>query len=482
MRTRDLLRASATVIAAASRRQAVPGLALVVLWFVVAMAGVQVSGTPPLADRHDDSPLASDRQSRRTPVVDVFERSRDAVVNISATEIIEARGPAGLDRLFQEFFDFPTRPEARQYRRQSVGSGFVIHPQGYIVTNAHVVIRSMERKVVFADGSEYDARIIASDEERDLAILKIDANRDLPSLPFGRSDDLMVGETVIAIGNSLGYAHTVTAGVVSAVNRDLSFTPEVSLRRLIQTDASINPGNSGGPLLNVLGELIGVNTAIRGDAENIGFAIPVDQLREVLPAMLDVNRRYGIETGLTVNGFERPTVATIAPGSPAATAGFQAGDLLAEVDGRPIRQSVDYYIALIGRRPGEDVALRVVRNGAILDRTIRLVSRPAPDGLALAREKLGIVVDELPEQIARELGLRGEVGLLVTEVEPGGPADRAGILRRDILISLGRRYMSSAQDLGQILEAADHGDQVPVAVLRVDRWGKARLSGPIRIR
>jgi serine protease Do len=191
---------------------------------------------------------ASDRARRRSSVVEVFEAARDAVVNISSTEIVEVRHP------FDQFFDRRRRSRPRQYKNTSVGSGFVIHAEGYIVTNAHVVARSTDRTVTFADGREFDAQVVASDREHDVAILKIDAT-GLKPLALGRSSDLMTGETVIAIGNPLGYEHTVTAGVVSAINRDLLFSKEHMLRGLIQTDASINPGNSGGPLLNVLGEL-----------------------------------------------------------------------------------------------------------------------------------------------------------------------------------------------------------------------------------
>jgi S1-C subfamily serine protease len=216
---------------------------------------------------------------RRTPVVEVFEASRDAVVNISSTEVVEVRDP--FDRFFDGVFDRRHRTRPRQYRNTSVGSGFVIHSDGYIVTNAHVVARSTDRTVTFADGREFDAQVLASDRDHDVAILKIEASEALKPLAMGQSTDLMIGETVIAIGNPLGYQHTVTAGVVSAVDRDLMFSKDHMMRGLIQTDASINPGNSGGPLLNVLGELIGVNTAVRGDAQNIGFAIPVNQVRRL---------------------------------------------------------------------------------------------------------------------------------------------------------------------------------------------------------
>jgi S1-C subfamily serine protease len=220
----------------------------------------------------NEPPAAEARASRRTPVVEVFESARDAVVSISSTEKVIVRSRSPFDSFFDEFFEMPP---SRERSRDIVGSGFVIHSQGYIVTNAHVVARSSEQRVMFAGGAEYEATIVAADKSRDLAILKIDAGTSLPTLPFGRSDDLMIGETVVAIGNPFGFQHTVTAGVVSAVNRDVTISREIVFEDLIQTDASINPGNSGGPLLNALGQLIGVNTAIRGDAENIGFAIPV---------------------------------------------------------------------------------------------------------------------------------------------------------------------------------------------------------------
>ncbi|MHC5024055.1 MAG: trypsin-like peptidase domain-containing protein [Planctomycetota bacterium] len=424
----------------------------------------------------------ADRARRRTPVVDVFERTRDAVVNISSKEIVTVRQSFGGGSIFDDFFDLPRRPRTRQYTRQSVGSGFVIHPDGYIVTNAHVIARTAERKVTFADGGVFDAEVIAADPERDIAVLKIDpGGTELPILPLGRSNDLMIGETVIAIGNPLGFQHTVTAGVISATERDLELGPNLSLPSLIQTDASINPGNSGGPLLNVLGELIGVNTAIRPDAQNIGFAIPVDRLREVLPDLIDVERRYRLRSGLAVGNLDEPRVLRVERGSPAAQAGLRVGDVLLAIDGRPVREGIDYNIALIGRRAGDTLRLRVRRDDEQLRVPLRLDARPAPDGTRLARARLGVEVRPLPEDIGRELGLRPNSGLLVVQIVPGGPADEAGMERRDVLISLGRHSVSTVDDLGQLLETADAGDVVPVSVIRVERNGKWRLNGAIRL-
>lgn len=426
------------------------------------------------------------RESRRTPVVDVFEASRGAVVNISSKEIITVQDPFGFNDLFEQFFDMPRGPNIgpreRQYTRTSVGSGFVIHAEGYIVTNAHVVAQTAERKVIFADGREFDAQIVAADPTRDLAVLKVESDQPLQTLRLGRSDDLMIGETVIAIGNPLGYQNTVTAGVISAIDRELAFRRGMKLSGLIQTDASINPGNSGGPLLNVLGELIGVNTAIRGDAQNIGFAIPVDQLREVLPDLLDIERRYRLVCGLKVDTLNSPRILAVQPGSPADEAGIRPGDELLTIDGRPIREGIEFCIALIGCRPEQVIDLQVRRAGRLVDAKMVLKSRPRPDGAQLAMEKLGLDVQELQPEVAEALGLAGVSGLLVSGVEPGSPAEQTGLQRRDVLIGIGRHSVASLDDLGQLLEVVRSGEALPITVLRVDRRMKVRLSGELTAR
>ena len=397
---------------------------------------------------------------RRTPVVEVFESARDAVVNISSTEIVEVRDP------FNRLFDF-RRSHPRRLKRTSVGSGFVIHPDGYIVTNAHVVARSTDRKVIFANGREYDATVVASDREADVAILKINAPYPLDTLAFGRSSDLMVGETIIAIGNPLGYQHTVTAGVVSAVGRDLEFENEIMMTGLIQTDASINPGSSGGPLLNVLGELIGVTTAIRGDARNIGFAIPVDRLRELLPELLDVERRYRVQSGLRLIAEAEPRVASVKAGSPAARAGIEPGDILREIEGDDVEEVVDFHIALIGRGPGDRLDLVLSRNGRIYRTSLRLQGRPEPDAARLIRDRLGLEVRPLPEELAHKLGLPGGGGFVVVNVDPDSPARQVGIRARDVLLALGRYYPTTLQELGELVEYLDPSQEVSVTYLRV---------------
>jgi serine protease Do len=405
-------------------------------------------------------PAEDPRALRRTPVVEVFESARDAVVNISSTEVVEVRDP--FDQLFQGFF----RSAPRTMKRTSIGSGFVIHPQGYIVTNTHVIARSTDRTVTFAGGREYDARVVAADREHDVAVLKIDAGQPLKTLPFGRSADLMIGETVVAIGNPLGYQHTVTAGVVSAINRDLESGGNVVMRGLIQTDASINPGNSGGPLLNVLGELIGINTAIIGDAQNIGFAIPVDQLRALLPDLLDVERRSRVSSGLKLASGE-PRVESVEKGSPAERAGVALGDVLRSVDGQRVGEAVDFCIAMIGRGPGDTLRLELLRGGRPIQAELKLEGRPPPDAAALLRQRIGITVRPLPGGLARELGLPRGQGFVVVDIEPGSPARRIGMADRDVLLALGRQYPTTMEELGDLADSLRGGQQLVVTYLRV---------------
>ncbi len=443
---------------------------------LVAWAVLILIGASPVATAAGQDTL----NRRRTPVVEVFETSKDAVVNISSTEIVQVRDP--FDRLFERLFDPAFRSRTRQYKRTSVGSGFVIHPRGYIVTNAHVVARSTGSTVTFADGREFDTRVVATDREHDVAILLIDSPRPLATLRFGRSGDLMIGETVIAIGNPLGYQNTVTAGVVSAVGRDLESSGEVVLRDLIQTDASINPGNSGGPLLNVLGELIGVNTAIRGDAQNIGFAIPVDQLRELLPGLLDVERRYRIESGLRLSNVIEPRVVLVEPGSAAEAAGIRVGDILREIDDHRLVEPVDFHIALIGRQAGDRLRLELLRNGRPVATTLKLRARPPPDAEYLTRRRLGIEVTELPRDLGQELRLPRGAGLVVVVVEPDSPADVIGMKARDILVGIGRYHPSTLEELGQLLAFVDANEQVTVSYLRVNRPKIIRYRKTLRAR
>lgn len=424
-----------------------------------ALWGVAVTSATPPGDT---------QPQRRTPVVAVFEAAKDSVVNIASTQIVQMRSPSGMDRLFEQLFDLPTAsPFSRRYQRTSVGSGFVLHPSGYIVTNAHVVARTADRKVIFADGRSLEAQVIASDPERDLAILKIDTHTPLKPLALGHSHDLMVGETVVAIGNPLGYQHTVTAGVVSALDRTLDFDHHLSFKGLIQTDASINPGNSGGPLLNVLGELIGVNTAIRGDAQNIGFAIPVDQLRQILPSLLDVERRYRITTGIQVSSMGPCRVAAIQPQSPAATILLRVGDEIIRIGDQPVRTVVDYHLALVGCSADQSIPIHVLRHGQAISLTLNLASRPKPDGAKLLWQRFGIEATPLTRKMAHAMGLGQLHGVLIKRVDHGMDPARLPFQRGDVIVQIGRHQLKSLEDIGALLEPLKAGQTVRITVLRV---------------
>ncbi len=409
-----------------------------------------------------ESPTSQD--ARRTPVVRVFEKCRDAVVNISTTRVIRMRsiGWGSLD----DIFDFGG-PRPGDRRIESVGSGVVIHESGYIVTNAHVVAQASDVHVTFADKRTLPAKVVAVDREHDLAVLKVDTLEPLACQKLGRSDDLMVGETVVAIGNPMGLQHTVTTGIVSALERDLQFTDEIAYRGLIQTDAPINPGNSGGPLLNIEGALIGINTAIRGDAQNIGFAIPVDRVWELLPSLLDIERRERVRFGLQVNGQDAK-VTEIRQDSPAAKTDLKPGDHITAFDGQPVHDGIDFYVHLLGHRPDSEVKLIAQRGQQRVEASIPLTSIPIPDGAALASKLLGAKLVELTPEQRRRAELPDYVGLMAESVDRAGPADRVGIIPSDLILRLDGVPVSSLKDVGLALEQTRAGQRIVADGLRVD--------------
>ncbi len=405
--------------------------------------------------------------ARRTPVVEVFQRTRDAVVNIAATQVFETTAvPFNFDLLDEFFGGSAPRSQTRRYTATSLGSGFVIHSDGYIVTNAHVLVQAAVQKVIFADKSEYEAERVAIDEQHDLAVLRIKAEKPVPAITLGRSDDIMVGESVIAIGNPLGFQHTVTAGIVSAVDRTLQVNQNLSFDGLIQTDASINRGNSGGPLLNVMGELIGINTAIRGDAQNIGFAIPVDALRKLLPDMLSIERGpKRLEIGLRLSWRNRLNV--VEAKGPAAAAGIEAGDELLSVDGRPMKHDVDFYVYLLGIKPENHLLLELKRGAKAIHATLQPNAVPIPDGNKLLKQRFGFAVRLLTKQQAQDLDLKG--GLVITSVEPGSPADQAGFQSGLIVVQVGQHFPTDLDELGLLLEHVNPGEKVQFRVWRIQR-------------
>ncbi|MFW6066333.1 MAG: trypsin-like peptidase domain-containing protein [Planctomycetota bacterium] len=416
---------------------------------------------------------------RVTPVVRAYRRVRPAVVNISTEKVVTTRRGFGQD----PFEDIFPSPFTRRVPVQSLGSGVLIDGGGYVVTNAHVVRRARSVSVSLQDGTQFDGRVISAAPEHDLAVLKIDpGDEDLPHLPPGRSDDLMVGEPVIAIGNPLGYANSLTTGVVSAVDRTLEFRGGVRYEGLIQTDAPINPGNSGGPLLNIKGELIGINTAIRADAQNIGFAIPIGTVIKELPDMLDFERINRVEFGAKVvqrcaADRREVVVAEVRQDTP-ADGKLTVGDRVVGVNGSDVEHITDFTCEMLSIGSDEPVEIRVLRDGREVTATVRLRSRPIPDGRLLAERVFGLTLRDIDAEAARELRLPTDRGLLVVGVEQGSVADRVGIRLKDILFQVNRYYVDDTATLGEILENVQPGEVVRAGILRgnVAVWTNIRAE------
>jgi serine protease Do len=445
-----------------SRRKILTSLAL----FASLLFPLSVKNT--IAQNRTDT-----RAERTTPAVRVFREFSPAVVNLSTTKIVTVQSRFG-GGIFDDMFDFPMRGGPRSYKTTSVGSGFLIHADGYLVTNAHVVDRAAECKVTFSDGTILDAQEVAIDRRHDLAVLKVNARKSLPHLKLGRSDDLMPGETVIAIGNPLGLQHTVTTGVISALDRTLEFEGDHVYSGLIQTDASINPGNSGGPLLNALGELIGINTAIRGDAQNIGFAIPVDRLTELLPEMLDIERLRQVDFGMhfdgkPLEGKQRGVrIARVDAETPASKAKVQAGDILVSIDNQPTHDYIEAF-SLLERTPvGQTLKLVLLgEDGKSKNVEVPLAEIPRQDASRIMKRLFGIELREMNKSDLDLIGINRPIGLVITTITPGSEANKQGMAAGDIITKFGGISVSDLASLAHLTKQVEHNDRIPFQLLRI---------------
>jgi serine protease Do len=284
----------------------------------------------------------------------------------------------------------------------------------------------------------------------------------------------MVGESVIAIGNPLGLQHSVTTGIISALGREMPTSAEHTFKDIVQTDAAINPGNSGGPLLNILGEQIGVNTAIRSDAQNVGFAIPIDRVRALLPRLLAVEARARVKLGIVLGGevtapIAGATIASIEKGSPAARAGLSPGMTIIAVGEASTPSLIDALVALLEQPAGKPFrVLAVPQKGPVQDVRVTIEALPKPDGTKLALERFGLVLASLDAARAQRLGLRMGAGLLVLDVDRKGPGARAGVEPGDLVTRVGPYGVRDVDELGVLLEKLSAGDRVVVRVVRID--------------
>jgi Do/DeqQ family serine protease len=416
---------------------------------------------------------ATNPSARRTPVVAAVEKVRGAVVNVAAEQLVRIRIPSGrgdsmADLLFGDLFE---RPRYRRgYQVTSLGSGVIVSAEGYVLTNNHVVERGARFRVQLLDGREVGAKVIGTDPSSDLAVLKLDTKEKMPFVPPGRSDDLLIGETVIAIGNPFGLANTVTTGVVSAIHRNFK-AGDRTLFDFIQTDASINPGNSGGPLLNIEGQLIGVNTAILGErSAGIGFAIPIDRAKRIAEDLiqhgevregysgLDVQDTPGHEDDSGKKESARVLVAGVETGSPAANAGFRKGDVVESVDGHSVESAEEYRFRVRDLPIGGTSRVEVLRGNDRVVLTLRSVEL-SPDKLdALVARRTGIELGE-----AR---IQGDRYVVAKAIRRGSPAARVGLVAGDVIREVNSREVSTVAEFRKQAGKARRSGQLVLLVQR----------------
>lgn len=387
---------------------------------------------------------ATASELRMTPIVKAVQSVKDSIVNIHGHKTVSTVSAVGGDT-------------PRQVN--GMGTGVVIDHRGFIVTNHHVVDGVRRIQVTFSNGETMIARLIAHDLTTDLAVIKVDASKDLPCINIGRSTDLMPGETVIAVGNAYGYENSVTRGIISALHRSVQVTENQKYDDLIQTDASINPGNSGGPLLNIDGQMIGINVAVRVGAQGIGFAIPVDTVMEISARMMSTERMsdqfHGIR-GKTVYEGETPIfkITGIEKDSPADAAGIRIGDTLTSIGTQKIERQLDVELALLNRSLGEEISLEVDRTDE-LGKQLALVTKSlsgATNVSDLAWRTMGVRVKSMPEQEFAQLASRYRGGLQVVAVRAGSPAETEGIQIGDILVGMHDWETISYENLDYILK------------------------------
>ncbi|MGH7381805.1 MAG: DegQ family serine endoprotease [Candidatus Methylomirabilales bacterium] len=400
--------------------------------------------------------------------VEVAERLKPSVVNISTTQKVQPsrrqtepffRGP------FREFFG--EEFFERFFERRSLGSGVIVDAKGTILTNNHVVEQADEIQVTLVDERTFQAKVIGTDPKTDLAVIRIEGAKDLKPASLGNSAKIRTGDFVIAIGNPFGLSHTVTVGVISATGRaGMGIT---AYEDFIQTDASINPGNSGGPLLNIDGQVIGINTAIVASGQGIGFAIPITPAREIMEQLIkegritrgwlgvliqpltpDLARQFGVKAG------EGVVVGDVLEGGPAEKAGLTTGDVIQAVGGKPVTDVRGLQRVVAALRPGTQVAVTVNRKGKDVTLNATVGQMPTEEPVAVTPEPFerhGFAVQDLTPELREKLQVK-EGGVLVASVEPGSPAFRRGLRPGDVILEVDRQPVKSRQDLLAMLQAS----------------------------
>ncbi len=423
----------------------------------------------------------------------LVKKAKDSVVNISTVKVIKGHrgipfpfhGPFGQDDPFREFFERFFRDHMpKNFRQKSLGSGFIIDKAGYILTNNHVVEGTDEIRVKLANDTELDAEIVGRDPKTDLALIRIKTDHPLKPLPLGDSDKLEVGDWVIAIGNPFGLGHSVTAGIVSAKYRRIGAG---AYDNFIQTDAPINPGNSGGPLLNMAGEVIGINTAIftrSGGSIGIGFAIPINMAKQLLPQLKKGKVVRGwlgvmiqkitpeLKEKLGLEEAKGALVADVVEGGPADKAGIKRGDVIVSFDGKEIYEMNDLPYIVATTPVGKKVEVIVIRKGRKKKFRVR-IGEMKEEEVAQASEKesleLGMVVKELTPSLAQRFDISpDEEGLVVVQVEQPSPASEAGLRPGDLILEVDQKKVTDIDQFNRLLSRYKKGDVILFLVKRQD--------------
>jgi len=403
-------------------------------------------------------PAAAGLRMLPVDIPQLFKEVSPAVVNISTTQVVKLnrprmRNPFGQQDPFDEFFNNFFGRMPKEQKRRSLGSGFIVSPDGYILTNNHVVEKADEVTVTLLDKEEFKAKVVGTDPKIDIALIKIDAKKKLAYVALGDSDKLDVGEWVVAIGNPFGLGHTVTAGIVSAKGRIIGSGPYDDF---IQTDASINPGNSGGPLFNLKGEVVGINSAIIQGGQGIGFATPIQLAKSVLEQLKDkgkVTRGWlGVyiqrltpeaAENLGLSGRRGALVSDVTSGGPAEKVGIRSGDVIVAFNGKEIKDEHDLPQAVASTKPGKTVDVRLLREGKEMTIKVTITEMEGepgkPAGGHELSKNLGLTVQDITPELAQRFEIENTKGVVVTEVADGSPAEDAGFNGGDILRAIVRR-------------------------------------------
>jgi len=410
-----------------------------------------------------------------TPMVRAVAGARPSVVNIHGKKTV---------RTVPEHLG-----ETSTYRHvNGMGTGVVIDERGYVITNYHVVEGVRQIQATLADKSIVSAHLIAHDPKTDLAIIKLNVSEQMPVINIGTSSDLMPAEPVVAVGNAYGYVHTVTQGIISELERAVQVSDDQTYKDLIQTDASINPGNSGGPLLNIDGEMIGINVAVRVGAQGIGFAIPVDQAMEIAARLIRSEQRLSISHGVVgktklTDRTPSYVVEKVTKTSPAAKAGLKAGDVISKLGNVDVERRLDFERALLGQNNGDKVQLLVNRAGETLQMEMTLEGTQKAENLTIDDriwQAIGCRLAVIPEQQFQHFNTRYRGGLKVANVRKGGPAAKQGIQPGDVLVGLHLWETISIDNISYILNRSDFEDLQPMKfyILRGDEtlYGHMRVS------